>query len=103
LARELRPKRILLAGMDEGVWEDFPQCTTLIPEITLTNWDQVRKVLSGSQATDVTGGMASKVEAMLDLIKEIGDLQVSIFTGETEGNIAKALCNQDIGTRILQD
>ena len=34
LARRLLPKRILLAGIDQGVWDDFPACTHLISEIS---------------------------------------------------------------------
>jgi isopentenyl phosphate kinase len=103
LANNLLPKRILLAGLDAGVWEDFPQCTRLISEITPGNWARVAQVLSGSEATDVTGGMASKVEAMLELTQLIEGLQVSIFSGQTAGNIVKVLENHQVGTRIQQD
>jgi isopentenyl phosphate kinase len=103
LADKFLPKRILLAGLDAGVWEDFPQCKKLISEITPDNWARIAQVISGSQATDVTGGMASKVAAMLELTQQIEGLQVSIFSGQTAGNIAKVLENHQVGTLIRQN
>ena len=103
LARQLRPMRILLAGIDAGVWADFPACTQLIPEITPENWDTVAASLSGSAATDVTGGMQSKVRAMLDLAIAIPGLEISIFSGEQPGNLAAALQGESLGTRIISN
>ena len=103
LARQLCPMRILLAGIDAGVWADFPACTQLIPEITPENWDTVAASLSGSAATDVTGGMQSKVRAMLDLAIAIPGLEISIFSGEQPGNLAAALQGESLGTRIISN
>ncbi|MFC1996729.1 isopentenyl phosphate kinase [Chloroflexota bacterium] len=100
LARQLHPKRILLAGIEEGVWEDFPDCTRLVNEITPENWGAVKAGLSGSRATDVTGGMHSKVRGMLDLVQEIPGMQVIIFKGSQPGNLAAALQGESLGTRI---
>ena len=100
LAKSLPPKRILLAGLDEGVWEDYPQCTQLIPEINTQNWTTIAHTLGGSQATDVTGGMASKVSGMLKLTREINELQVFIFSGLEYGNVLEALSYKNLGTRI---
>jgi isopentenyl phosphate kinase len=103
LARALHPRRILLAGIDPGVWADFPTCTRLIPEITPQKWAQVAGVLGGAEATDVTGGMQSKVRAMLDLVLEISGLEVVIFSGAQPGNLAGALHGASLGTRISAD
>jgi isopentenyl phosphate kinase len=100
LARQLHPKRILLAGIDEGVFADFPTCTQLIPEITPANWAAAASALGGSAATDVTGGMQSKVRTMLDLALEIPGLEISIFSGNQPGNLAAALRGRSLGTRI---
>jgi isopentenyl phosphate kinase len=100
LVRQLHPKRILLAGIDEGVWDDFPACTRLIPEINAENWEKVTGALSGSAATDVTGGMRGKVRAMVDLVLDIPGLEVIIFGGERPGNLAAALRGEPLGTRI---
>jgi isopentenyl phosphate kinase len=101
LARQLRPARILLAGIDDGVYADFPACTQLIPEITPDNWEKAASALGGSAATDVTGGMRSKVRAMLDLALEIPGLEISIFSGNQPANLAAVLQGQSLGTRIF--
>ena len=100
LAQQFQPRRILLAGIDAGVWADFPNCTSLIPEITRENWHEVAASLRGSAATDVTGGMASKVKEMLDLVEENPGLEVFVFGGDRPGNIIAALQGQSLGTRI---
>jgi isopentenyl phosphate kinase len=100
LARQLSPQRILLAGSEEGVWADFPQCTQLIPEITPGNWEAIAAALAGASATDVTGGMRSKVRTMLTLTTEIPGLEVLIFNGHKPGNLLAALQGASLGTRI---
>lgn len=100
LAKQLHPQRILLAGIEEGVWADFPVCTDLIPKITAENWEKTAASISGSAATDVTGGMFSKVQGMLALVKEIPGLEVQIFSGNQPGNLAAALQGKSLGTRI---
>ena len=103
LARELRPLRILLAGIDEGVWADFPSCTQLIPEITPKNYAEVTQSVGGSTATDVTGGMASKVGQMLELVNAISGLEVIIFNGSQPGNLTRVLQREKLGTRITSN
>lgn len=100
LASELRPECILLAGLDAGVWADYPQCTQLIPKITPENWGGFAAALGGSAATDVTGGMAGKVELMLALAAKNQGLEISIFSGEHPGNLRAALSGHALGTRI---
>lgn len=98
LAKQLHPGRILLAGIEAGVWADFPDCTQLISEITSENWPLVTSSLGGSAATDVTGGMASKVQGMLDLVEESPGLEVLIFSGDQPGNVAAVLQGEIMGT-----
>lgn len=100
LARELFPHRILLAGIDEGVWADYPTCTEIIPRITDENWKKLAPIISGSAATDVTGGMASKVRQMLILVRENPELEVFIFSGKQPGNVTAALKGILQGTRL---
>jgi isopentenyl phosphate kinase len=102
LARELHPDRLLLAGIEPGVWADFPSCTQLVPEITPGNLGQVARALGESAATDVTGGMASKVREMLSLIQDTPSLEVLIFSGEEPGLVRSALAGEIVGTAIRQ-
>ena len=103
LARHLRPQRILLAGLEPGVWADYPTCQQLVAEITPQHLPEVISALSGSTATDVTGGMASKVQQSLDLIQELASLEVQIFSGETPGAVEQALQGASLGTVIHSD
>jgi isopentenyl phosphate kinase len=100
LAHTFRPQRILLAGLEAGVWSDFPTCSRLIAGITPENIGEQAKSLGGSAGTDVTGGMDSKVHQMLQLVQETPGLDVLIFSGEEPGNIKKALLGNSLGTRI---
>jgi isopentenyl phosphate kinase len=100
LARELRPNRILLAGLEAGVWIDFPSRTQLIDRITPSSFDAIRSGVGGSQAADVTGGMSSKVEQMLTLVQTIPGLQIRIFSGEESGNLRHSLDGQALGTLV---
>ena len=100
LARKFRPKRILLAGLEAGVWADFPSCTRLIPDIYPSNRQEWEAALGGSTGTDVTGGMASKVMQSLKLAEDIPNLEILIFSGEQDGNLERALNGALVGTRI---
>jgi isopentenyl phosphate kinase len=100
LARELKPYKILLAGIDQGVWDDYPDCTKLIREITPANYPSLLGKIGASDSPDITGGMAAKVSQMLDLISERSNLSVQIFSGIESGNIKKALSGQTLGTIV---
>jgi isopentenyl phosphate kinase len=100
LAGILKPQRILLAGLDEGVYADYPANTRLLPEITPASLGNWRSALGASAATDVTGGMASKVAQMLALVEEEPGLQVSIFSGQLHGAVKEALLGTELGTKI---
>jgi len=100
LAEQLQPQRILLAGIEAGVWADFPSCTRLVDEITPASWNDLSATVGGSTAPDVTGGMASKVRQSLELVGRISNLEVFIFSGESMGAIEQALNGAHLGTRI---
>lgn len=100
LAKQLSPRRILLAGLEEGVWQDYPTCKKLIPEITPENSEFVASFLGESAGIDVTGGMASKVEQSLALAQEIPGLEILVFSGEKPSNLYKALLGTKLGTLI---
>lgn len=103
LAGELQPRRILLAGMEEGVWADFPACTRLVPHLTPAGLAQVAGGLGGSAATDVTGGMLDKVQQSLAWVKAVPGLEVHIFSGERPGAVGQALLGGLPGTRLTVD
>ena len=100
LAKNLKPARMILAGIEPGVWADYPACTQYFSEITPDRFESIQQSLGGSAAVDVTGGMLSKVTQSLALAAALPGLEVLIFTGENAGNLAGALEGQNLGTRI---
>jgi isopentenyl phosphate kinase len=100
LAHHFHPQRILLAGLEEGVWADFPSCEHLLREITPDNISTLAPSLGAAAGIDVTGGMYSKVISMLSLLEEIPDLEILIFSGEQPGNLRQALLGENPGTLL---
>jgi len=100
LARIFKPQRILLAGLDQGVWQDYPKCTKMVKIITPDNYPALLPNINTSEAPDVTGGMKNKVEQMLELSSQIPDLKVFIFSGKDPGNIKSVLDGNNVGTTL---
>ena len=100
LARQLHPERILLAGLEAGVWQDFPTRTRLLREMTRQIFTQQAPGLGRSTGADVTGGMQAKVTEMLALVEQVPGLEVLIFSGEKPGNTRRALQGENPGTRL---
>jgi isopentenyl phosphate kinase len=98
LALALHPQRILLAGLESGVWADFPSRKQLLKELTPVSVTQKDHILKGSASTDVTGGMLSKVSGMLDLVEQDPNLEIYIFSGEEPGNLRRTLQGENLGT-----
>ena len=99
LAVELRPSWLLLAGITDGVYDSQQQ---IIPTITQANFAQIQSALGGSHGTDVTGGMASKVQTMLGLVTSHQHLSIRIFSGLQKGLLKSLLLepNHSSGTLI---
>jgi isopentenyl phosphate kinase len=99
LSDRLQPQRVLLAGLDAGVYPDpaHPEQvqTTIAPE-DLENLD-----IGQSQAVDVTGGMASKVELAVQMIQANPTLEISIFSGQDDGAVEASLLGAKPGTLIV--
>lgn len=100
LACQLTPNRILLAGLEAGVWADFPARTRLLNGISPSSYEAMRAGLGAAVGTDVTGGMESKVQQMLSLIQEFPTLEAVIFSAEGPGNLTSALAGEPIGTKL---
>ncbi len=103
LARELRPQRILLAGLEDGIYADFPARKHRVARVTPASFMVMSASIGTSAGTDVTGGMDSKVRQMLALVEEIPGLSVQIFSGENHGNLENVLCGGQEGTLIELD
>jgi isopentenyl phosphate kinase len=98
LAKKLLPARILLAGDEDGIYADFAQHKELIAEINPSNYPEFAASIGGAAGTDVTGGMASKVKAMLALLQKLPQVEGRIFSGHHAGNVTRALAGESVGT-----
>ena len=98
LCSHLPIQRILIAGIEKGVWKDekYPQeiFSVLTPQIFAKHFMEI----SPSSSPDVTGGMRSKVEILFSVLKCHPNIQVSIFSGEVKGNLYNALTGKTTGT-----
>ena len=102
LARELHPGRILLAGLEEAVWADFPARRHRVEILTRASFNEISAGIRESAGADVTGGMLSKVQQMLNLVEQVPGLQALIFSGEGQENLEKALKGENIGTTVIR-
>ncbi len=92
LAPQLQPSRMLLAGDYEGVLDGHQR---VMPRVTRSNLAELTTALEGSAFIDVTGGMASKVDEMLELCDTVPGLRVQIFSGNTPGLIRRILLDDE--------
>lgn len=100
LALELKPATILIAGIENGVYADFPDCLHLVSKISQTNIDLIIKDINESKSIDVTGGMRSKVMILMELSKKVLGLHARIFSAVDPKNIEVAIKGEQIGTLI---
>src|SRR5215213_2170 len=100
LARALNPERILLAGLESAVWEDFPARTRKLETITSQTFNDIKAGVGKADGADVTGGMEAKVTQMLELAQQNPELKIQIFSGTESGNIMRALTGETLGTWI---
>ncbi|MBA3531692.1 MAG: uridylate kinase [Ardenticatenales bacterium] len=105
LASALRPQRLLLLGIVEGVLERAPThrdpAPSLLHEIGPSNWERVRAGLGGSHGTDVTGGMVAKVAETLALVQTVPTLQARIVSGEQAGLLEQLLLEPSLEAGTL--
>ncbi len=103
LAGELGAQRVLLAGLEAAVWADFPARRHRVERVTRTSFDEISPGVGKAAGADVTGGMASKVRQMLDLVEQAPGLSAQIFSGEPRKNVQRALEGEILGTLIETD
>ena len=93
------PPRILLAGLEQGVWEDFPANTKLVKHIAADDSASDRYIFA-SEFTDVTGGMIEKVRLMRSLVRGGKASSALIFSGAGVSSFTAALNGENNGTLI---
>lgn len=103
LAKRLKPKKIIMAGVVDGVFTADPikdKKAQMIPEINSKNYPEIKKMLSGSAGIDVTGGMLLKVEKALELAST--GAKVSIVNGLIENRVKETLLGEKIIGTIIK-
>lgn len=98
LAPILKPTRIILAGIVDGVFTADPlkdASAQLIREITPSNFPHIESQLRGSHGVDVTGGMLAKVRIMLALVQRQPMIRVQIVSAVQDGVIERTLTRED--------
>jgi isopentenyl phosphate kinase len=98
LVEPLHAERLLLAGLDPGVFKDYPHNRSLLSELRPD--DLATITLAGAEGEDVTGGMAAKVRTAFDILRQNPHLQVFIFSAERPGLLRRALEGEPVGTRL---
>lgn len=103
LAKKFKPKKIISAGIVDGVFTGDPfknQKAKLVPEITSKNYLKIKEMLTGSAGIDVTGGMLHKVEKYLEL-SSIG-ISSYIINGTVKNRLREALLGKKIKGTIIK-
>jgi isopentenyl phosphate kinase len=100
LADKLHPDRLLLAGIEPGVWQDFPGRTTIIPKISPQSFQELVPAIGGSSGTDVTGGMHAKVKQCVELAIALPGMEILIFSADQSGMLQEVLLGASTGTVI---
>ena len=89
-------ERIIHCGQTNGVYDADGKT---IERITVKNIERHRSALTGSNGTDVTGGMIHKVEETLALAKQ--GIPGLIIDGVEHGSLSKAIKGEKVfGTKI---
>lgn len=107
LASHLCPDRVLLAGEVKGVWRDperGDEDENIVSEIDTRNLVRYTGRFISSRGFDVTGGMASKVEYALQIVKASPRTEVFIIDGRDPQALLRALRtpSETVGTRIYR-
>lgn len=89
-------ERIIHCGQTNGVYDEDGNT---IPLINSENFINFKKAVSGSNGTDVTGGMLHKVEETLELAQQ--GIPGLIIDGIENGSLSKAVNGEEvIGTKV---
>jgi isopentenyl phosphate kinase len=94
---------VLLAGEVAGVYDSADMTGRVIVRLTPATVGHYVAALGGSHGTDVTGGMLSKVQQMLHLIRHQPNITVRIFSGAKPGAVRKLLSDPRYSTGTVID
>lgn len=88
---------IIYVGDTNGVYDEKDKT---IAKITPKTFKVFKKAITGSKATDVTGGMLHKVEESLLMAKKYG-IKTIIINGKRKDNLKKAILGKKIISTLI--
>jgi len=94
LARALRAKIVAVGTDVDGVLISGRP----LKDLARSDLPSIEGALGGSASLDVTGGMRGKLLELLDLAD--AGIESVIFNAAKDGNIARALCGESVGTKV---
>jgi isopentenyl phosphate kinase len=92
-----RIEKVIEVGDTDGVYDENGKN---IDRINLKNFNQIKKAISGSRATDVTGGMLHKVEEALALAKK-DKTPTILVNGNKPGSLKKAILGHLVVSTLI--
>jgi len=98
VAKKLGAAKIIHGTNVDGIFTSDPNTdknARHIKLITTENIEEVKKMLGGSATTDVTGGMAGKVQELADM-----EIDSQITSALEPGKIRAALLGEAVGTTV---
>jgi isopentenyl phosphate kinase len=103
LAKEAQPNfsdiKIIYCGNTDGIYDSSGKT---IPQITPRSFRKLKRFITGSDQTDVTGGMLHKAEESLVLAKK--GVETNIVNGNRVGELKKAILGKKtLGTMMSPD
>ena len=102
LARKLKKTykigKIIECGDTDGVYDSEGNTISLINS---KNFKEVKKWITGSKVTDVTGGMIHKVEESLKLAKET-KIPTILINGNKAGNLQGAILGKSTNSTLIK-
>ncbi len=87
---------VIQCGNTDGVYD---QKGRTIAKITPGSFREIREMLGGSKAVDVTGGMRHKIEECLKMAGQ--GIDSLIINGEKKGNLLKAILGEEAGGTLI--
>lgn len=100
LAKHLKPERVILSSDVDGIYTDNPKTNPNAKLIDVVTKDTKLKLTSNKNQADVTGGMAGKINELLELATY--GIESQIINAEKEGNIRLAVSNQKVKGTIIK-
>lgn len=94
LAGQLKPQRMVMVGQVDGVFDHDPlqyPDARRIDRVSPATFSQIAGLLGGSHGVDVTGGMLSKVQQMIDLVQQGLTGRVHLISGLNPGALERVL------------